>query len=205
MFDSVKKDFLLLLEELDFPPVTIAGLFSLGTIVSIPFSGPLVGSMSQYQFGTVHSVTDHNVFADDFTTTASTLWLVENRGVITRFAYEKDFLKDTNSLVIGVEGQLKSSVKRLLSLVAQCSSVEQVLIWTDYDEAGVTIADHVYKELMEATNPNLTYKWIVPDQPRVVKDVQSYHEAIKKYLSKRRGEQEEQMEGVNEWLTWMKN
>jgi hypothetical protein len=116
-FDAAKKEFLQILEELDFPPASMAGLLSLGTIVYIPFSGQLSASMCEYQFGTVHSVTDHGVFSDSFSTTAENLWLVENRGVITRFAYEKDFLKNTNSLVIGVEGQLKSAVKRFISMV----------------------------------------------------------------------------------------
>ncbi|MBB6444156.1 DUF2399 domain-containing protein [Bacillus benzoevorans] len=202
-FDTAKKEFLDILEGLDFPPVSIAGLFSLGTIISIPFSGPLTGSMSQFQYGTVHTVTDHDVFTDVFSTNARNLWLVENRGVITRFAYEKDFLKNTNSLVIGVEGQLKSAVKRLVKMVSQSPSIEQILIWTDYDEAGVTIADHIYEVLMAENVQDRTFKWIVPEQPRVATDSQSYHQMLKGYLSNRSGEQEEKMEGVNEWLTWM--
>lgn len=202
-FDSVKKEFLDILEELDFPPVSIAGLFSLGTITNIPFSGPLVGSMSQFQYGTVHSVTNHDVFLDNFTTTARNLWLVENRGVITRFVYEKDFLKISNSLVIGVEGQLKSSVKRLIRMVSQSPSIEQILIWTDYDEAGLTIANHIYEILMEKDIKNQNFKWIVPNQPRVVKNFESYEQITKEYLTKSSSEQEEKMEGVNEWLKWM--
>ncbi|MGG1401581.1 hypothetical protein ABE288_27745 [Bacillus salipaludis] len=204
-FDGAKKEFISILEELDFPPISISGLLSLGSIVFIPFSGPLNGSMCEYRFGTVHSVTDHAVFSDVFSTTARNLWLVENRGVVTRFSYEKDFLKNTNSLVIGVEGQLKSSVKRFIRMVYQSASIEQVLIWMDYDEAGVVIADTIYQVLMEENNQVRTIKWIVPDQKRVVNDVQSYHQIMNDYLQKKSGEQEERMEGVKEWLKWMEN
>lgn len=203
-FDSVKKDFLDLLEELDFPPVSIAGLLSLGTITILPFSGPLVGSMSQFQYGTVHSLTDHEVFSDQFSTTATNLWLVENRGIITRFAYEKDFLKNTNSLVIGVEGQLKSSVKRLIRMVSQSESINQIIIWTDYDEAGLMIAKHIYELLLKERNQNAIIKWIVPEQPRVANDIPSYEQITKEFLSKNKAEQEEKMEGVDEWLRWIK-
>lgn len=203
-FDAAKKEFLQILEELDFPPVSMAGLLSLGSIVYIPFSGQLSASMCEYHFGTVHSVTDHAVFADSFSTTAKNLWLVENRGVITRFAYEKDFLKSTNSLVIGVEGQLKSAVKRFIRMVFQnSSSIEQVLIWTDYDEAGVTIANAIYEVLIEEIHKNRSIKWIVPVVARVVKGKEIYNQRMKDYLRKRSGEQEEGMEGVNEWLRWM--
>ena len=55
----------------------------------------------------------------------------------------------------------------------------------------------------EKTIKKRIIKWVVPNQPRVVNNLDSYEQIIKEYLSEKSGEQEEKMEGVNEWLKWM--
>lgn len=95
------------------------------------------GQTARYTFGTVHATTHLAVCADTFSTTAEHLWLVENRAVLTRMAYEEHFLPATNSLLIGVDGHVRSGHRRLIQqLLIHSSSLRQVLIWTDHDEAG---------------------------------------------------------------------
>ncbi len=95
------------------------------------------GKKSSYDYGSVHATTDLAVFSDEFETTASVLWLVENRGVLTRMAYEHDFLVETNSFVLGIDGQVRSAHRHLVENLSSC--VKQVIIWSDVDEAGLTI------------------------------------------------------------------
>ncbi|MFS0781239.1 DUF2399 domain-containing protein [Bacillus sp. 1P06AnD] len=203
-FDPYKHDFLQMFEERGFPPVSVAGLQSFGSIAHISFSGSMQGSMSSFQHGCIHSVTDQEVFVDSFSTDAHNLWLVENRGILTRFASEKDFLKETNSLMVAVDGQLRSAVKRFISELSNGPSVQTVLVWTDYDEAGVQIAKSIY-ETINSTGQALAWKWIVPGKDRIVTEFNSYTETMEAYIRLRQSEQEEELGGGDEWRTWIQN
>ncbi|WP_050615528.1 DUF2399 domain-containing protein [Bacillus testis] len=203
-FDPYKHDFLQVLEERGFPPVSVAGLQSFGSIAHISFSGSIQGSMSSFRHGCTHSVTDQEVFVDTFRTDATHLWLVENRGILTRFTSEKDFLKETNSLMIAVDGQLRSAVKRLIGELAKCSSIQTVLVWTDYDEAGIQIARSIY-ETIKQTEHAPVWKWIVPGKDRVVTDFDTYRETVQACIRLRQSEQEEELGGADEWRKWIQH
>lgn len=144
-FDAHKKEFLEILEQLlDVPPHCL-GLISLGTITPIFFCGALREGDTYYPCDTVRALTDLTVYHYEYETDAKVLWLVENRAVLTRMAAESGFLESTSSLVIGVDGQLRSGHKNLInSVLTHSNSIKQVIIWTDYDSAGKVISDMLF-------------------------------------------------------------
>ncbi|OUM90652.1 MAG: hypothetical protein BAA01_02190 [Bacillus thermozeamaize] len=193
-FDGHKEDFLAALEEILEAPAESLGLLSMGTVTPIFFSGNMQGQTARYTFGTVHATTHLAVCADTFSTTAEHLWLVESRAVLTRMAYEDHFLPATNSLLIGVDGQVRSGHRRLIQqLLTHSPSLRQVLIWTDHDEAGMTIAETLYR-LVEP-HP-VQVKWILPHA--VCHMWKAYEEAIQTFKNKG-GEQEAYLGGPTQW------
>ncbi|WMT42243.1 Toprim sub domain-containing protein [Paenibacillus sp. D2_2] len=80
VFDTHKDEFIRTLELWAGQLTTSLGLISPGQITPIYFSGHLEGQWSVHRSGPVHALTDLAVAQDDYHTTASTLWLVENRG-----------------------------------------------------------------------------------------------------------------------------
>ncbi|MFA9459131.1 hypothetical protein ACERJO_20610 [Halalkalibacter sp. AB-rgal2] len=196
-FDAYKKEFIEETENLLHRPIQLLGLASMGTITPLFFTGPMQGNYVDYGYGTVHATTDLAVFSETFKTTADVLWLVENRGVLTRMAYEEEFLRDTKSFVLGVDGQVRSAHRQLISQLVAC--VSQVIIWTDVDEAGHLIAEQLYK-LTE--DENVLTKWIVP--PLTVETewgtfASKYQQSIQ--MSKE--EQEQEIGGVELWKKWI--
>ena len=140
-------------------PLPLIGLYSLGQITSIYFAGEIAGRYSTYLAGPVHALTDLSVHQDEYSTTAETLWLVENRAILTRFTAEGDFVKNNRALVIGVDGQLRSASPADTATASRVT-IRRVLIWTDYDEAGLIIARHLHSVVKEACNDRVTTKWI---------------------------------------------
>lgn len=146
-FDFYKKEFIEETEKLLHRPIQLLGLASMGTITPLFLLNYMKGDYVDYSYGTVHATTDLAVFNEVFNTEADVLWLVENRGVLTRMAYEEKFLRDTKSLVLGVDGQVRSAHKQLISQLVFNAS--QVIIWTDVDEAGYFIAKQLYKLIQD--------------------------------------------------------
>ncbi|MBB2483005.1 DUF2399 domain-containing protein [Bacillus sp. APMAM] len=196
-FDSYKKEFIEGAEELLEYPLHLLGLSSLGTITPIYFTGPMHGESVSYDYGPIHATTDIAVFTEDFQTDAQVLWLVENRGILTRMAYEKDFLLDSKSLVLGIDGQLRSAHRRLIEQLV--SNVKQVIIWTDVDEAGLTIAKNVGETVEKC---QVIIKWIVPPL-EVVVNVEEFKSRYEKAIQVQKEEQEQEIGGVEQWKKWI--
>lgn len=197
MFDSYKKEFIEVAEEMLDSPLYILGLSSLGTITPIYFVGKMEGASASYHVGPIHATTDLAVFTENFHTDAKVLWLVENRGILTRMAFETDFLTITNSLVLGIDGQLRSSHKRLIRQLLM--NVEQVIIWTDVDEAGLIIGNYLAELIQEY---DVAAKWVVPPL-EIVSSPELFRAAFKQALDVRSAEQEEQTGGVELWKKWI--
>ena len=189
------------------PPFTF-GLISLGTITPLFFAGELQGTFSDYKNGAIHATTDYEVFAGSFASPAKVLWLVENRAVLTRMAHEHDFINSTESLVLCLDGQVKSGHKRLIRQFLQnivVPSSIQVIVWTDYDQSGADISRHVWN-LLQPFTEIISIQWILPQsfQPRIVIDYDTYVQKIANYLEKKSGEQEYDLGGPAEWKQWIR-
>ncbi|ADY20214.1 histidine kinase [Bacillus paranthracis] len=194
-FDQHKKEFLNKLEDLLDAPPHCLGLVSLGTVTPIFFCGNLYEGNTRYECDTVRSLTDLVVFRHAYKTDAKVLWLVENRAVLTRIAAEDDFISSTGSLVIGVDGQLRSGHKRLIqSVLDHSKSITKIIIWTDYDGAGEIISD----KLFELVAPYEQYtRWISSEGKALNKD--EFEQSVRL----RESEQEESLGGVDAWKEWI--
>lgn len=191
IFDSYRDDFLTYLKDLHID-VQYYGLVSIGSIVPIYFTGEITSDLATYEIGTVHATTDDTVLKSRFTTRYKRLWLVENRAILTRMALEVEFLRETSSVIVCLDGQIKSAHKRFIKQLLR-SSIERAYVWTDYDRAGVTIAKHAVELL---TCP---YKIIGRDNDTFT-SIDKYEQSV---LSKGKHEQEQQLGGVRQWLKWI--
>jgi hypothetical protein len=194
-FDQHKKEFLNKLEDLLDAPPHCLGLVSLGTVTPIFFCGNLYEGNTHYECDTVRSLTDLVVFRHEYKTDAKVLWLVENRAVLTRMAAEDDFIASTSSLVVGVDGQLRSGHRKLIqSVLNQSKSITKIIIWTDYDGAGEIISD----KLFELVAPYEQYtRWISSEGKVLNKD--EFEQSVRL----RESEQEESLGGVDTWKKWI--
>ncbi|MGG3468532.1 DUF2399 domain-containing protein [Neobacillus pocheonensis] len=197
-FDAYKEEFLDQLESITQCPAALMGMISLGKITPLYFSGQITGQYSAYQYGTVHALTDLSISEENYATNALNIWLVENRAVLTRMAAEKGFLKENHSLVICVDGHVRSSHRLCIEQLLKNSSVEQVLVWSDYDPDGLQIA----KELYNVISPQLPIKWITADG-ETMKSWEKYENYMQAFLKNNRMEQEEVLGGAAEWKKWI--
>jgi hypothetical protein len=195
-FDTFKSDFIKEAEQLLERPLQLLGLVSLGTVTPIFFTGPLVGNNATYKYGSVHATTDLAVFTDTFQTDAKVLWLVENRGVLTRMTYEIDFLVYSESLVLGIDGHLRSGHRKLIENLVP--HINQVIIWTDVDEAGFIIA----KGLSQLINDDVLTKWVIPSGD-IVTEFEQFEIRYKHLIQNRKIEQEQEIGGVEHWKKWI--
>lgn len=199
-FDSYKKDFLEQLEEWANAPVEMVGLISLGQITPVFFAGQLDGEYATYKWGAVHALTNLSIINESFQTKATTLWLVENRAILTRMVATKDFLKQNNSLIIGIDGHVRSAHKNTISQILSNNKVEQVIIWSDYDSEGFQIAKELHLVVQQFNE--LTIKWILPNQ-QVTSDKNEYEQYLINFLQNNQMEQEQMMGGADNWKTWI--
>lgn len=191
VFDLERESFLQQLEQSSIDP-SIYGLVSMGKIVPIFFTGHLHNELATYTYGAVHATTDNAVLQSPFSTTNTTLWLVENRAILTRMATEVEFLQQSNSFILCLDGQIRSAHKQLIGQLLQ-SSIQQTIIWTDTDMAGLTIAKHaaalVNGQLKIIGRNFVTYA-----------SIESYEQQA---LEQQPHEQEQQLGGVAEWRKWI--
>ena len=199
-FDRDKEDFIDHVENLMGCPVLLLGLTSLGRITPLYFSGPIKGDYSSYDFGPVHALTDISISRERYSTTATALWLVENRAILTRMAAEENFLKDTNSLIVCVDGHLRSSHKLCINQLVNESAIEQILIWNDYDPAGLQIAREIFETLQSVNGKRM--KWIQPDL-KISMNFGKYINYMEQYIQERLMEQEQIAGGREQWLKWL--
>lgn len=198
-FDSYKEDFISLLEEWASIPSAMFGLVSLGKITPLYFSGQLSGQFSTYNWGPVHAVTDLSIAQETYRTDAKILWLVENRAILTRIAHEDGFLLQTKSLLVCVDGHLRSSHKAFIHQILFNSSISQIMIWCDYDSAGLQIAEALYKEV---TAFEVRMKWIRPDQ-KIETSWNNYQKYMEASLEETQIEQEQVLGSVEDWNMWI--
>lgn len=193
-FDSYRELFTERLEKWLNGPINKLGIISVGSIIPIFFTGNLYGRFSSYLLGTVHATTEIAVVDEIFKTNAKTLWLVENRAVLTRMATETDFLKKTDSFVLGVDGQVRGGHRQLITQLCQNKSIEKVIIWVDYDEAGQVIA----RELINLIQ-GVPYR-LIGNEGTIFTEFEAYYNWSSTILN---AEQEMTLGGVKEWSNWI--
>lgn len=199
-FDQYKDEYINLLEEWSQCPLALLGMTSLGKITPLYFSGQITGQFSSYQYGPVHSLTDLAISEEAFTTDSKTLWLVENRAILTRLAAEKNFLEETKSLVLCLDGHLRSSHKNCIKQLLTTGKINQVLIWSDYDPDGLQIAKEAYFTVSEIHQGSI--KWITHNR-EALKNWQEYEEYMLELLKENRMEQELILGGAYDWRKWI--
>ncbi|MDQ1002634.1 hypothetical protein QFZ28_003034 [Neobacillus niacini] len=199
-FDRYKDDFINQLEEWAQCPVALLGLTSLGKITPLYFSGQITGRYSAYRYGPVHSLTDLSISEEKYKTDSTTLWLVENRAILTRIAAEKDFLEETNTLILCIDGHLRSSHKHCIKQLLTNGNILQVLLWSDYDPDGFHIAKEMYLTVKE--NHHGSIKWIQHSK-QVLDTWQEYEVYMQDLLKDQRIEQEQVLGGVEDWRKWI--
>jgi hypothetical protein len=198
-FDAYKVEFLNFLETLSGHSLETLGMISGGQITSIYFAGDLEGTWSSYQAGPVHALTNISVSQDHYSTRATTLWLVENRGVLTRISAEPHFLQETNSLIICVDGHLRSAHKHFIRQLLLNSRIQQTIFWSDYDEAGLQIAGEMVQSLMGHA---VRHKWICPDHS-IITNWSEYQYNMESLLQYSKSEQEIVLGEANDWRRWI--
>ena len=155
----------------------------------------MIGRFSNYSIGTVHATTEIAVTDETFQTSAKTLWLVENRAVLTRMATEVEFLKTSEALVIGVDGQIRGAHRKIITQLCQNSSIQKVMIWVDYDKAGQIIARDLVNLVKETP-----YR-LIGNEGNVFMDYEVYKTW---FATIQNAEQEMTLGGPEEWSKWIK-
>lgn len=198
VFDRYKDDFLNLLELWLEDNVESIGITSHGRVHSVYFSGNVKGEFSQFQTGTVHAVTDISLTKEHFHTTDQILWLVENRAMLTRLSTEVAFMKETASIVICLDGNIRSSHQKFVQQISESASLTQVIIWTDYDESGLVIARDAYQLI-----PQLPVtKWVASDGT-IYRHFEAYADWLQQQLLIVKREQEEVLGDEKQWRKWI--
>lgn len=198
-FDAYKIEYLNMLEKISGQSVEALGMISSGQITSIYFAGDLQGTWSNFSAGPVHALTNISVFHDHYSTKATTLWLVENRAILTRMSAEPHFLQDTNSLIIGVDGHLRSAHKHFIRQLLENSGINQAIFWSDYDEAGLQIAREMFQS---TTGYVVRHKWICPDHS-VITNWEEYQQSMESLLLNMKSEQEFVLGEAADWRSWI--
>lgn len=195
VFDHYRDFFIDRLEKWLNAPIHELGIISLGTIVPIFFAGNLTGKYSSYSHGTIHATTDIAMLDEVFRTEDHILWLVENRAILTRMAKETEFLKNSCSFVMAVDGQIKGAHRKLIKQICQYSAIENVLIWVDYDKSGQTIARNLVNLVK-----GVPYQ-LIGNENNVFS---TYEEYINWSKTIKYAEQEMTLGGVEQWNKWIK-
>ncbi len=193
-FDTYKDVFIERLEKWVNAPIHELGIISQGSIVPVYFAGSVTGKYSRYDIGTVHGTTDIAITQESFQTNAHMLWLVENRAVLTRMAREEDFLRDTHSLVLGVDGQVRGAHRKMIQQLCSAPTIRQVMIWVDYDQAGQVIA----RDLVQLVK-DVPYR-IVGNEGNVFSSYETYKNWATTITD---AEQEMTLGSVSEWKKWI--
>lgn len=193
-FDHYRLPFITRLEKWVGAPVDEIGIQSLGSIVSLHFTGELIGNFSRYTIGVVHSTNDHAIMKENFYTSAGVLWLVENRAVLTRMATELSFLKNTNSFILGVDGHVRGAHRKMIQQLCGKSPIHKVMIWVDYDKAGAIIA----RDLVELVGTT-SYR-LIGNEENIFN---TYEEYLTWANTVSDAEQEMTLGGEENWRKWL--
>ncbi|MBT2765383.1 DUF2399 domain-containing protein [Paenibacillus sp. ISL-20] len=198
-FDLYQHDFIMNLENWSECSADSMGYISSGKITPLYFAGHLSGTWSVFLPGPVHALTDLSISQGQYHTNASILWLVENRGILTRMAAEADFVADTGSLIVCVDGHLRTSHRIFLMKLLAQSNLKQVILWSDYDEHGLMIS----REMADVVSSfSLRTKWICHNHA-VVTRWSDYEQYMGILLQASRMEQEQIVGEAEEWKRWI--
>ncbi|MFX3634629.1 MAG: DUF2399 domain-containing protein [Candidatus Pristimantibacillus sp.] len=198
-FDANKEELLNILEKISGQFLEPLGMISGGQITSIYFAGHLKGTWSNFLAGPVHALTNISVADDHYSTEATTLWLVENRAVLTRMSAEPYFLQDTNSLIVCVDGHLKSAHKKFIRQLFKTSRINQTIFWSDYDEAGLQISGEMFQTLV---GYSVLHKWVCPDHS-ILTNWLEYRRIMGNLLQHSKSEQELVLGEADDWRRWI--
>jgi len=108
-------------------------------------------------------------------------------------AKETSFLQFTNSFILCLDGQIRSAHKML---IRQIVATQTVIVWTDFDSAGLTIAMHAVQMI------NTPYKIIARDN-QTFSDIEVYKNWLLGELEVAEHEQEQQLGDVEQWMKWI--
>ncbi len=149
----------------------------------------------------VHAVTNLSINQEQYTADAETLWIVENRGILTRVASEKGFLEEMSVLLVCCDGHVRSAHRHFIEQVMKNknSPLKQVILWTDYDQDGMMIAH----ELFQIVKPTQKIKWINP-VGEVLYHWDDYASQMEDFLQTEKMEQETETGDVALWKKWIK-
>lgn len=199
VFDRYRVDFIQLLEAWVGDSIETIGLISQGKIIPIFFSGTIEGGYATYHAGSLHAITDVALLTDQFTTRSKVLWLVENRAMVTRMNASPTFIKETDSLIMCLDGHIRSAHRKFIHQLMQSESIEQVIIWTDYDPSGLVIAEDAYDLLPDS----LIVKWISAEGI-VYFHLEEYRKWYAEEMRSMKREQEEFLGDERIWKKWIK-
>lgn len=199
-FDRYKKEFIEALEALAQVTSYDLGLTSLGQITPVFFSGEMSGTYVNYKWGAVHALTDLLITKEDLKTSAKRVWLVENRAILTRLSATHNFLEDTQSLLICVDGHLRTSHKSAITQLVSNSQIHEIIIWSDYDLDGIRIANEIYT--LVSVHESTLLKWVLPNL-EIVTSKKDYEEFIVPYVQKMPSEQEMTAGSEEIWKNWI--
>ncbi|WP_179088553.1 DUF2399 domain-containing protein [Paenibacillus sp. FSL R5-0766] len=199
-FDMHREEFLSWLEHSSGTSAEWLGMISPGKITPMYFAGHLEGQWSSYKAGPVHALTDLSIAQEHYRTNAETLWLVENRAVLTRMAAEPGFVEQTNSLIVCVDGHMRSSHRTFIQrLLEEDSSIKQAMLWSDYDADGLLITGEMSAAL---AGQELVLKFIAHDH-QVYQDQSLFKAYMDLLLTTTQLEQEQVLGKREEWTKWI--
>lgn len=201
-FDRYKKEFIEELEEWAQVSSHELGLTSLGQITPLFFSGDISGSYVNYKWGPVHALTDLLITKEQLRTSAKRLWLVENRAILTRISATNHFLEETQSLLICVDGHLRSAHKSAITQLIRNSQIQEIVIWSDYDPDGILIANEIHT--LVSSHKLVSLKWVLPNL-EIVTSKKDYEDFIVPYVQDMPSEQEMTVGSVDIWKKWIQS
>lgn len=173
------------------------GLISLGSLYSLYGTGPLT-----YSSGGVTRSVPHNlvwsISSDELDSVQLAgalplaVVLTENRALLLKMAHTEWPIR-SNVLVLGIDGQPRGGLLRLLQLLAA-----PILIWVDTDTAGLSIGQTLQKAVLNS-------RWVLPPLADTLAvetgNFSEWQSRMAAYMGVTPMEQEVTLGGPDEWNT----
>lgn len=102
-------------------------------------------------------------------------------------------------MIICVDGHIRSVHRYFIRQLLNNSSIDQVIMWSDYDEAGLQIAREMYQSL---TGHDVRHKWICPDHS-ILTSWPEYQKRMEDLLQYMKLEQEIVLGEAEDWRSWI--
>jgi hypothetical protein len=147
-FDNIKDQLLNLLESITHKEPDQLGIISMGSLYPLYLCGPITMDCKTTQCSidsnTIYCLS--NIQLQDIEGVqmrASRVIFTENRAVLLKM-YKTNWIQDSNSLVICIDGNLKTTHKTLFQGLGKYAYTIPFYIWVDGDKAGRAIAQSLY-------------------------------------------------------------